>query len=118
MRVVLFGMTAEPDVPDDVGVVAERRIDERRHRPGAFEIEKQPRGTLEAFLIERHFAIELDRHTDDFGEHLALHRANRTIVSAATRSVAGGVARRRRQLAWPAISARRLLRSAASGALA
>ena len=46
-------VTAESDVPDDVGVVAERRIHERRHGPRALEIEKQPSRPFDALLIER-----------------------------------------------------------------
>ena len=69
-------MPAEADVAHDVGVVAERRIDQGRDRPGALQIEKQPRRSFDSLLIERHFAIELDRDAHHFRQYLALHGAN------------------------------------------
>jgi hypothetical protein len=61
----------EADLPDDVRVVLESdgAIDERRRRARPRKVDEDPCRIGDALVVERHFAIELDRDPHGVRQH-------------------------------------------------
>jgi hypothetical protein len=66
-------MPSDADLPDDVRihVEANRPVDQRPVGAGRREIEEDPLGIRDAFLVERNFAIDFDRDAHGIGEDRA-----------------------------------------------
>ena len=86
-------MAADADLADDVGVAfeAERLIDSSGPGAGARQIDEHARRIGDALVVERHFAVELDRDPHGVRQH-GMRRMSLMVASFAVDGGAGSAA--------------------------